>query len=166
MSTHPPLPNLWPGNCFGCSPHNPHGLKLEFFRTDEGAGAHCTLAGHLCGMEGIAHGGIVSTLLDEAAAWALIAHARKLGLTTDMNIRFVKPVPTGRPLSVQARVLEHGRKQARTRAFVTSDEGELLAEAESNWMLMSLSAAARFTGLPRERLEAFVAALHPAVRAP
>jgi uncharacterized protein (TIGR00369 family) len=115
-------------------------------------------------MEGIAHGGIVGTLLDEASAWALIAHAGRLGFTTEMNIRFQKPVPIGRPLSVEAHVLEHDTKKARTRACVTSQYGDLLAEAQSHWMLMSLGVAARFTGLSRERLEAFVAALHPAAR--
>lgn len=164
MSTPQPLPNLWPGNCFGCSPRNSHGLKLAFFRTERGAAARCELGGHLCGMEGIAHGGIVGTLLDEASAWALIAHAGRLGFTTEMNIRFQKPVPIGRPLSVEAHVLEHDTKKARTRAFVTSQDGDLLAEAQSHWMLMSLGVAARFTGLSRERLEAFVAALHPAAR--
>gem|GEM_PF-4431615 len=58
------MPNLWPGNCFACSPRNRYGLKLIFFRTEQG----------------IAHGGIVATLLDEVAAWALIAHAGNPGL--------------------------------------------------------------------------------------
>jgi uncharacterized protein (TIGR00369 family) len=161
MTADPPLPNLWPGNCFGCSPRNPHGLKLTFFRTPEGARTGCLLDTHLCGMEGIAHGGIVATLLDEVAAWAVIVHAGRLGFTTDMNIRFVRPVPTGRLLAVEAQMVECGTKRARTRASVASELGDKLAEAQSNWTLMSPQVAARFTGLPKERLEAFVAALAP-----
>ena len=155
-----PLPNLWPGNCFGCSPRNSHGLRLQFMRTQDGVSARCELDRHLSGMDGIAHGGIVATLLDEASAWALAAHAGRLGFTSDMNIRFTKPVHVGTPLIVQAFVVEHDANDARTFAQVKSDHETMLAVATSTWTLMSVDVAARFTGLDRERLEQFIAAVH------
>jgi len=153
------LPNLWPGSCFGCSPRNAHGLRLRFVRTADGVSARCELDPHLCGMEGIAHGGIVVTLLDEASAWALAAHAGSLGVTTDMNVRFVKPVLVGSPLVVQAFVVDHDAKQARTFSQLKSDQEAVLATATSTWTLMSVAVAARFTGLAREQLEQFLAAV-------
>jgi uncharacterized protein (TIGR00369 family) len=156
-----PLPNLWPGNCFGCSPRNQHGLRLQFHRIERGARTSCALPAHLCGFEGIAHGGIVATLLDEAAAWALIAHAGRLGFTTSMNVSFVRPVPTQTPLQVEARVEDFDPKRALTHAELRADDGSLLAESTSQWMLMSVAAAARLFRLDRGRLEAFVASLAP-----
>jgi uncharacterized protein (TIGR00369 family) len=156
-----PLPNLWPGNCFGCSPRNPHGLHLVFHRTECGARTRCTLPAHLCGFEGIAHGGVVATLLDEAAAWALIAHAGRLGFTRSMNVTFHRPAPLGVPLGAEGVVEGRDAKQARTRAEVRGEDGTLVAEATSEWTLMSLAAAARLFKLEKARLEQFVAAIHP-----
>ena len=154
-----PLPNLWPGNCFGCSPRNHHGLRLQFYRIERGARTICELPGHLCGFEGIAHGGIVATLLDESAAWALIAHAGRLGFTTSMNVSFARPVPTQTPLQIHARVEACDGKRAQTHAAVRGPDGALLAEAMSEWTLMSIAAAARLFRLDRQRLEVFVRSL-------
>lgn len=159
MTERSPLPNLWPGNCFGCAPHNRRGLRLKFVRAARGVRADCRLDAHLCGLEGIAHGGIVATLLDEAAAWALAADAQRLGFTTDMQIRFAKPVPVGEPLVVEAQIAEHSAKQARTVAVVSTPSGTVLAEALASWMLMSVPVAARLTGLPRGQVEAFLVAV-------
>jgi len=155
-----PLPNLWPGNCFGCSPRNPHGLKLQFSRTRDGVSTRCELDRHLCGMDGVAHGGIVATLLDEASAWALVVHAGRLGFATDMNIRFAKPVQVGAPLVVQAFVVELDANDARTFAEVKTGHDTMLAVATSTWTLLSPAVAAGFMGLDCERLEQFIAAVY------
>lgn len=145
----------WPGQCFGCSPRNPHGLHLHVEPTREGCVASHTLASHFCGVEGIAHGGIVSTLLDEIAAWALILHTQRLGLTTDMNVTFAKPVRTLVPLEVEARVIAHDARQAETRAEVRGPDGAVLASATARWALASAGVVARMSGLPRASIEEF-----------
>ncbi len=33
----------WPGSCFGCSPTNPHGLKLRFRHADQGCVNRCVI---------------------------------------------------------------------------------------------------------------------------
>jgi len=154
------LPSIWPGNCFACSARNAHGLKLQFVRTKEGVSARCELDRHLSGMNGVTHGGIVATLLDEAAAWALAAHAGCLGVTSGMNIRFVKPVDVAVPLVVQAFVVEHDAKVARTLAQVVGEQDIVLAAATSEWTLLSVAAAARLTGIDRDQLDRFIAIVH------
>lgn len=146
----------WPGLCFGCSPRNPVGLRLHVERTATGGTATHTLADHFCGVEGIAHGGIVATLLDEVAAWALILHTGKLGLTTEMNTRYLTPVPTGSRLDLEAWIESSDGKRAVSRAEVRAD-GRLLAEAAASWVLASAGVVARMSGLERERLETFFA---------
>lgn len=156
-----PLPNLWPGNCFGCSPNNPHGLHLVFHRTERGARTSCTLPAHLCGFEGIAHGGVVATLLDEAAAWALMAYAGRLGFTRSMNISFHRSAAIGALLAVEGRVESFDAKQALTRAEIRSVDGAIVAESTSEWTLMSLPVASKLFKLEKSRLEQFLAAIHP-----
>jgi uncharacterized protein (TIGR00369 family) len=153
------LPNFWPGNCFACSPHNPHGLRMQFQKSGEGCHASVSLPAHLCGMEGVAHGGIVATLLDETAAWTLVAHAGRLALTTEMNIRFVKPVPLGRELTAGARILSRDDKRAQTQASVTTPDGTVLAQADASWTLLTAALAARMTGLDRTEIERYIASI-------
>lgn len=149
----------WPGLCFGCSPRNPVGLQLRVARTGEGCRSTHALAAHFCGVEGIAHGGIVSTLLDEVAAWALILHTGRLGLTSDMSTRFLAPVRTGIPLDIEAWIELTDGKRATTRAEVRSETGDLLATATAGWALASAGVVARMSGLDRSRLDAFFEAV-------
>ncbi|MFO1318470.1 MAG: PaaI family thioesterase [Burkholderiales bacterium] len=154
----------WPGLCFGCSPRNPVGLQLRVERTAQGCRTHHLLAGHFCGVEGIAHGGIVSTLLDEVAAWALILHTGKLGLTSEMATRFLTPVRTGTPLMIEAWIDAADARRAATRAEIRSTEGSLLASAKAAWALASAGVVARMSGLDRGRLDEFFAAVRPVPR--
>lgn len=157
METRHTLPD-WPGLCFGCSPRNPHGLHLHVVRTEHGCRAAHTLAAHFCGVDGIAHGGIVSTLLDEIGAWALILQTGRLGLTTEMNVRFARPVATGVPIVAEAWVEPGTGRQARTRAELRSAQGTVLAAGTAQWALASAGVVARMGNLPRDEIEQFFAA--------
>jgi len=130
---------IWPGPCFGCSPANPHGLRLRFHHTAQGCLTRFTAAENLCGFTGMVHGGIIATLLDEVSAWALIAHLGRLGATREMTTRFLKPVPTGVELTVEGVVAEHDAKGAVIRASIRNHEGVVLAEGESSWAFMKTS---------------------------
>lgn len=58
------------GGCFGCSPTNPIGLRLTFRRQGDVVTARHEVPDHFHGAPGIAHGGIVATLLDEVSVEA------------------------------------------------------------------------------------------------
>jgi hypothetical protein len=75
------IPNYWQGHCFGCSQTNTHGLQLRFWLSGEGCFTRCTIPERLCGWDGLVHGGIVAALLDEVAAWTIIARLGRLGIT-------------------------------------------------------------------------------------
>ena len=46
-------------DCFGCSPHNPKGLKLRIWYTKKGCKSYYTIPKEYCGFKGLAHGGII-----------------------------------------------------------------------------------------------------------
>ena len=58
-------------NCFGC-PKNEAGLQMEFYLNEklDTVVSWLSVPDHLCGWGNIVHGGIISTLLDEAMGWA------------------------------------------------------------------------------------------------
>jgi acyl-coenzyme A thioesterase PaaI-like protein len=89
--------------CFGCGDDNPIGLHLRFAAEGDSVRASFTPNADHQGFGGIVHGGIISTILDEAMAWAT-AHAGVWAMTGDMRVRFRRPLNIGEPTVVTARV--------------------------------------------------------------
>jgi acyl-coenzyme A thioesterase PaaI-like protein len=146
----PPLPNHWPGQCFGCAPSNDHGLHLQFWLVGEECASKFQIPAEFSGFEGIAHGGIVASVLDEAGAWTIVTQLERLGMTQDTTIRYYRPVPVGRDLLVVARIIEHDATRVITTAEITGPRGTLLAAAKSNWALPNLVTMARATGIEEQ----------------
>jgi len=57
----------------------------------------------------MAHGGIVSTLLDEIMSWAMIYFKRIFFVTRSMTIKYKNSVPLHRLVTVQGTLLEGGK---------------------------------------------------------
>lgn len=123
------------GNCFACGPANPIGMRLQFERaTDaEGVVAKARLAAHYQGWRGIAHGGIVMALLDEAMAHAA-GFAGHRGVTAAVSVRFRKPVPLEQPIVVRGRVTWHRRNVLGVEGKILGQDGALLAHAEGSFV--------------------------------
>ena len=123
------------GNCFACGPDNPIGMRLHFDASADGEGvvARITLASNYQGWRGIAHGGIVMALLDEAMAHAA-GFAGHRGVTAAVSVRFRKPVPLERPIQVRGRVTWQRRNVLGVDASVLDDHGDVLAHAEGSFV--------------------------------
>ncbi|MEO7110454.1 MAG: PaaI family thioesterase [Polyangiaceae bacterium] len=90
--------------CFGCSPDHPIGFHLRFRIEDGEVVSDFTPGENYQGPPGIMHGGLVSTLADEIAAWAIIGILGKFGFTAQMNGKFMRPVRVGVPLEGRAKI--------------------------------------------------------------
>ena len=76
----------------------------------------------------MAHGGIISTLLDEVMAWTLLYFRRAFFVTRKMEVKYVRPVPVEAPLHVRGRMVDGaGPSKAGARADIVDEEGRLLA---------------------------------------
>lgn len=151
------IPNYWPGRCFGCSQTNTQGLKLRFWVSEQGCFTKCTIPDHLCGFDGLVHGGIIATLLDEVAAWTLIACLARLGITREISTRYLKPVPTNTELLVEGQIISHDERNAVLRSTIRSADGTVLAEGESKWMFLKPSSLAHIAGVDEPTLQQFLA---------
>jgi len=131
-----------PHHCFACGELNEHGLRLLLHTDPDGAWTETTLEPRFQGWDSVAHGGVLCTLLDEVMAWSVIGQGT-WGVTARLNVAFRRPVPTGRPIRAEGRVVEINRRAARTAGRVIDPEtGEELATAEGTFM-----------ALPAEQLE-------------
>lgn len=90
--------------CFGCSPGNPAGLRLEFFETDEGVETPYSAPPHLEGAPGVIHGGIQATILDEVLCMTAYAKAGTRVVTGELTVRYLRAAPTETRLVIRGRI--------------------------------------------------------------
>jgi len=90
--------------CFGCGPHNEHGLRLRFRREGDEVVTRFTPTAGLEGPPGVFHGGLQATLADEVAGWTLVGMLGRMGFTTSMNVRYVRPVRIDEEVEVRGRI--------------------------------------------------------------
>ena len=85
------------------------------------------------GFPGVAHGGILATLLDEVMAWSAIESAGRACVTGEMKIRYLKPVPVEEPLLAWGEPAEDRGRYLFCRGEVEGANGEVLVRAEGKF---------------------------------
>ena len=121
----------WENNpCYGCSPNNPVGLKLNFRDENGIAKAEFIPGEHHQGWPGIIHGGLTSALLDEAMGYVTFFRGLRT-VTARMELRFRHPVRIGQKLFLSAQIIEHRRKLIRTIGRIELEDGTILVESKA-----------------------------------
>lgn len=124
-------------HCFGCGTLNAIGLQLEFRAMPGGVWAELRIDRRFEGYIGMVHGGILTTMLDEAMSWAISA-GDEFAVTTRLSTAFRSPAAVGSTLRVEGRVVELRRRLIDTVATIvdTGSDG-LIAEAEGRFLRVS-----------------------------
>lgn len=139
------LPNSDDHNCFGCSPINPSGLQMKFFADHDRVFSNVTIPDHLCGWSNIAHGGVITTILDEIMSWAALHFLKRITMTKSMEIEFIKPVYIHNPLKAEGKVLEvTGKHDAMMEGLLYNDNGVVCARSTAKFSIFSPKVAKRF----------------------
>jgi acyl-coenzyme A thioesterase PaaI-like protein len=124
--------------CFVCGQDNPHGLRIRYQRQDSGEMTATWTPGSAWeGFRGIVHGGVVSTVLDEAMSKAVAATGSQ-ALTAELRVRFRRHVTSGDAFLIRGWIVKQNRRLTETEATLTAPDGTEHAHA---W--------ARFLALPR-----------------
>lgn len=126
--------------CFGCGPNHPHGFHLSFTRTAEGVQTEFIPDTWYQGAPGMMHGGLVTTIADEVAAWAIVAGVGKFGFTTSLTAKFKRPVRVGVPTVARGVVTRALSRMAYTRVEILQ-QGEECFSAELSFILMNVKQA-------------------------
>ena len=123
-----------PHNCFACGSLNANGLHLDLHVDGERCWTNVELAGRFQGWDGIAHGGIVCTLLDEVMAWSLVDHDN-WGLTARLTVVFKRPVPLETPIRAEGWITQSRRRLITTAGRVLDPATDtVLATAEATYI--------------------------------
>lgn len=128
----------YPGySCFGCSPTNPSGLHMEFFKEGNEIVCRWDPIDHFQGFHDILHGGIQATMMDEIASWVVFVMLDTAGLTYQLNTRFRKPVLISNGIiTVRATLLRQQKRIAEIEARLYDGKGMLCAESQANYYIM------------------------------
>lgn len=123
--------------CFVCGMKNPFGLRVKPQISEDGdtVTIECTPPSHLQGWADVLHGGILSTLLDEAITHVGIATLGRPAVTAQLDVRFRSPSPTGVKLTVSAKRTKASRRLVLAEAAVRLPDGTLVATANGKVML-------------------------------
>ncbi len=118
------------GWCFVCGPENPSGLRIAWALLPEGiARARFLPRREHQGWSGVAHGGILSALLDEAMAQCLRGRGIA-AMTIRLEVRFRAPLAVGRAAIVEGRIESEGGRGIRmTAGILDAEDGTVYAEA-------------------------------------
>ena len=111
-------------------------LGLELGEVSSGAvSLHLDVRDELRQNQGVVHGGAVASLIDTAAAFAVLTQLDfgERVTTTDLTIHYLRPASSGR-LTAQARIVRGGRRLFVLSVEVTNDQQILVATAVTSYI--------------------------------
>jgi acyl-coenzyme A thioesterase PaaI-like protein len=117
--------------CFVCGKDNPDGLHLEF--EPEGASGVRTafvIPERFQGFAGIAHGGILTAILDECmvnTVWLRGGTA----VTARLEVRLRRPVGVGERVTFRAEVVRESSNRFEVASHATLDDGTPVADGKA-----------------------------------
>jgi len=122
--------------CFVCGPDNPDGLRLEFRIEDGLCKAEYTPAGKYSGYDGVTHGGILFSLLDDVMANYLFLQGER-AYTARCEIRYREPAPIGGEILLEGELLTRKRRMATMAGrAISAITGKVLAETSATFMVI------------------------------
>jgi uncharacterized protein (TIGR00369 family) len=133
------IPNPYPEQeCFFCGDKNPVGLKLRFYLNEETGEVTTEYVPSrlFMGLGNILHGGIQSGLFDEIMGWTTHTLTGQMGVTTEINIHFLKPAYIGKKLTISCRITSQKKSKVRLEGTIETAEGAICTRATGTYYLL------------------------------
>lgn len=121
-------------SCVVCGSQNATGLRIKFTHDVDGVSASWTPTVGWESFRGTIHGGIISTVLDEAMSKAIVEQ-RWEALTADLRVRFRGRVCPGDELHVRGWVVEKQKRRIKTEARLSTKNGDERAHAWATFLI-------------------------------
>lgn len=116
--------------CFACGKENKYGLQLDIKAEDGNSHTKIKFPIYMQGYNGIVHGGLIATVLDELAVYAGVSLGSKYA-TGEITVRFKKPVRTDIEYIAMGEVIERGDKVVIVKSFLKDYNDVIYAQAEA-----------------------------------
>ena len=117
--------------CFVCGQHNPDGLHLEFeLEGPSGVRTICVIPERFPGFAGIAHGGILATILDECMVNTVWLRG-STAVTARLEVRLRRPAGVGERITFRAEIVRESSRSFEITSHATLDDGTVIAEGKA-----------------------------------
>lgn len=126
--------NPWRGmdgyRCFGCDPRSEQGLRMEFYEDGDRIVSRWKPRPEFQGWVDTLHGGIQATLADEISSWVVFRKFQTSGVTSRMEVRYLKPIHTSEDhITLQATVVRQRRNIVDIEVKILNSQDQLCTEA-------------------------------------
>lgn len=139
-------------HCFVCGPRNSSGLRVRFALHPKGyCHAQWTSTQDYMGYDGVTHGGILFSLLDDVMANLFFLQG-EICVTAKAEIRFRNPLQIGETVLLQSKLTSRRRNLAVIEASATREhDGLLIASSNGHFMITGKLSADQLTELHQTR---------------
>ncbi|MCK9255349.1 MAG: PaaI family thioesterase [Bacteroidales bacterium] len=136
-------------NCFGCSSHNPIGLKLEFFKTENDFYSIWKPSKNYDGWNGIVHGGIQATLLDECSEWYIFTTYGRSAVTIELKTKYLKPLSSTKgDIKIFAKEVSKKRNIIEIETEIFDSDNILTSQGFGKFLMFSQETSKEKYGFP------------------
>lgn len=120
--------------CFVCGERNPKGLNVRFYADEHGASVPLFLREEQMGYPGIAHGGVLMSILDELMGWAATMQTGEFSVSAEISTRFLKPVPLHTPLVARAQMTQRRGRVWYAHGEIVDEQGTVYVRAVGKYV--------------------------------
>jgi Conserved hypothetical protein len=140
----------YPGYIFyACSPNNEYGLRMGFFEDGDDIICEWKPINYMQGYHNMLHGGIQATLIDEIASWYVQIKFKTAGVTSSMNVKYIKPVSMlNDKITLKASLKKKRRNLIDMEVELRNANDELCAKGEVTYFTFSQEVARRDFSYP------------------
>lgn len=121
--------------CIICGMDNEAGLKAPFYEMEDGSIVSVFKYNEIHqSYPGRTHGGMITCMLDELIGRAIwITEPETWGVTTNINVRFLKPVPYNTELIGVGKITNNNRFLFEAEGHIQDKNGNILAKATATY---------------------------------
>lgn len=142
--------------CFGCSPDNSNGLRMDFYEDGDEIFSEWEPVKHFQGYVNVLHGGIQSTLMDEIACWVVLIKLKTGGVTSGIDIKLKRPVYTNMgKIKLRASLVEVNKRIAKVKVDLFDAADKLCTTGYINYFTFPLEDSIKNLSYPAEYSEFF-----------
>jgi acyl-coenzyme A thioesterase PaaI-like protein len=129
--------------CFGCSPNNASGLRLQFTAHPEGLQTRFRLGRLFESYPGVVHGGLIGVVADETMGNLIVFRHGMSAFTVSMRIRYVAPLASDKEYACLARLHpERGQPNLlHASADILDNSGTEMASATATYRPVTMARA-------------------------
>ena len=83
----------------------------------------------VCGHPSIVHGGMISTMIDDAYGWVFIAGRRQVGFTANLNVNFRRPIRSDDVVILKSKIVEEKGRKFKLISTVSNLKGDVMVDS-------------------------------------